>query len=89
MPANNVTMTPQYKKNTYTLTVETERLMNVTLCGPAGSLETLTPEQVVIEIDADDFSVAIGRRTLPAACMCPPMVRSLRWGLCYPVQDRK
>ena len=30
--------------STYTLTVETERLMNVTLCGPAGALETLTPE---------------------------------------------
>ena len=27
--------------STYTLTVETERLMNVTLCGPAGSLEAL------------------------------------------------
>ena len=34
--------------------------MNVTLCGPAGSLEALNPEQVVIEIDADDFYVAIG-----------------------------
>ena len=35
------------------LTVETERLMNVTLCGPKAALETLTPEQVVVEIDAE------------------------------------
>ena len=50
--------------STYTLTVETERLMNVTLCGPAGSLEALNPEQVVIEIDADDFYVAIGQQNI-------------------------
>ena len=42
--------------STYTLTVQTERLMNVTLCGPKAALETLTPEQVVVEIDAEDFS---------------------------------
>ena len=56
--------------STYTLTVETERLMNVTLCGPAGSLEALNPEQVVIEIDADDFYVAIGQQNIA----CRPYV---------------
>ena len=71
MPANNITLTPQYKKNTYTLTVETERLMNVTLCGPAGSLEALTPEQVVIEIDADDFYVAIGQQNIACRLYVP------------------
>ena len=50
--------------STYTLTVQTERLMNVTLCGPAGLLDTLVPEQVVIEIDADDFYVAAGQHNL-------------------------
>ena len=63
--------------STYQLTVETERLMNVTLCGPKAALETLTPEQVVVEIDAEDFSVATGQQTSPAACMCPPTARSL------------
>jgi len=57
--------------STYTLTVETERLMNVTLCGPAGSLEALTPEQVVIEIDADDFSVAIGQQNIACRLYVP------------------
>ena len=56
---------------TYQLTVETERLMNVTLCGPAGALETLTPEQVVIEIDADDFSVAIGQQNIACRLYVP------------------
>lgn len=55
----------------YTLEVETERLMNVTLCGPAGALETLTPEQVVIEIDADDFSVAIGQQNIACRLYVP------------------
>lgn len=55
----------------YTLEVETERLMNVTLCGPAGTLETLTPEQVVIEIDADDFSVAIGQQNIACRLYVP------------------
>ena len=57
--------------STYTLTVETERLMNVTLCGPAGALEALTPEQVVIEIDADDFSVAIGQQNIACRLYVP------------------
>ena len=57
--------------STYTLTVETERLMNVTLCGPAGSLEALNPEQVVIEIDADDFHVAIGQQNIACRLYVP------------------
>ena len=57
--------------STYTLTVETERLMNVTLCGPVGSLETLIPEQVVIEIDADDFYVAAGRQNIACRLYVP------------------
>ena len=55
----------------YKLTVETERLMNVTLCGPKGSLESLTPEQVVIEVDADDFSVAMGQQNIACKLYVP------------------
>ena len=57
--------------STYQLTVETERLMNVTLCGPKGVLETLTPEQVVIEIDAEDFSVAAGQQNIACRLYVP------------------
>ena len=56
---------------TYQLTVETERLMNVTLCGPAGLLDTLVPEQVVIEIDADDFYVAAGQQNVACRLYVP------------------
>ncbi len=64
--------------STYQLTVETERLMNVTSAAPrvAGNAD---PGQVVIEIDAEDFSWPLASRTLPAACMCPPTAKSLRW----------
>ena len=57
--------------STYALTVETERLMNVTLCGPKGAMETLTPEQVVIEIDAEDFSVATGQQNIACRLYVP------------------
>ena len=56
---------------TYQLTVETERLMNVILCGPKGAMETLTPEQVVIEIDADDFYVAAGQQNIACRLYVP------------------
>ena len=75
--------------STYTLTVQTERLMNVTLCGPAGLLDTLVPEQVVIEIDADDFYVAAGQQNIACRLYVPPMVRSLRWGAMLSSEDRK
>lgn len=57
--------------STYQLTVETERLLNVTLCGPKGSLSTLTPEQVVIEIDAEDFSVTLGEQNIACRLYVP------------------
>ncbi len=57
--------------STYQLTVQTERLMNVTLCGPKNAMETLTPEQVVIEIDAEDFSVATGEQNIACRLYVP------------------
>ncbi len=55
----------------YKLTVETERLMNVVLCGPVSAMESLTPEQVVIEIDADDFSVTTGQQNIACKIYVP------------------
>lgn len=57
--------------STYQLTVETERLMNVTLCGPKGTLDTLTPEQVVVEIDAEDFAVSTGQQNIACRMYVP------------------
>ena len=56
---------------TYQLTVQTERLMNVTLCGPKNAMASLTPEQVVIEIDAEDFSVATGEQNIACRLYVP------------------
>lgn len=72
---------------TYQLTVETERLMNVKLCGPKGSLETLTPEQVVIEIDAEDFAVATGQQNIACRLYVPSNEKIFALGS-YVVQCR-
>lgn len=73
--------------STYQLTVETERLMNVKLCGPKGSLETLTPEQVVIEIDAEDFSVVTGQQNIACRLYVPSNEKIFALGS-YVVQCR-
>ena len=57
--------------STNQLTVETERLMNVILCGPKGAMETLTPEQVVVELDAEDFAVATGQQNIACRLYVP------------------
>lgn len=51
--------------------VETERLMNVRLCGPEDALETLTVEQVVAEVDVEDFSVQQGRQNVACKLYVP------------------
>ena len=73
--------------STYQLTVETERLMNVTLCGPKAALETLTPEQVVIEINANDFSVALGQQNIACKLYVPSNGRIFALGS-YVIQCR-
>ena len=57
--------------STYQLTVESDRLMNVTLCGPAAVLEGLTADQVVARIDADDFAVALGQQNIACSIYVP------------------
>ena len=57
--------------STYPLTVESDRLMNVTLCGPASVLESLTADQVVAQIDADDFAVSLGQQNIACSIYVP------------------
>ena len=57
--------------STYQLAVESERLMNVTLCGPADVLEGLTADQVVARIDSDDFAVALGQQNIACSVYVP------------------
>ena len=69
IPAENVEVINL--PSTYQLTVETDRLMNVTLCGPAAVLEGLTADQVVARIDADDFAVALGQQNIACSIYVP------------------
>lgn len=64
---------------TYQLTVETERLMNVILCGPKGAMETLTPSRWSLRSTPRTLPWLPANRTLPAGCMYPPTARSLHW----------
>ena len=69
VPAENVEVINL--PSTYQLAVESDRLMNVTLCGPAAVLEGLTADQVVARIDADDFAVALGQQNIACSIYVP------------------
>ena len=69
IPAENVEVINL--PSTYQLTVESDRLMNVTLCGPASVLESLTADQVVAQIDADDFAVSLGQQNIACSIYVP------------------
>ncbi len=57
---------------------------------PQGLLDTLVPEQVVIEIDAEDFYVAAGQQNIACRLYVPSNGKIFATGqLCHPVQDRK
>lgn len=71
----------------YQLTVESERMMNVVLCGPADVLETLSAEQVVAQIDANDFSIVIGQQNLACSIYVPSSSQVFAIGS-YKVQCR-
>ena len=85
IPAENVEVINL--PSTYQLEVESERLMNVTLCGPASVLEGLTADQVVAQIDADDFSVSLGQQNIACSIYVPADGRIFALGS-YTVQCR-
>lgn len=85
IPADNIEVVNL--PSTYQLTVETERLMNVTLCGPASVLEGLTADQVVAQIDADDFAVSLGQQNIACSIYVPADGRVFALGS-YTVQCR-
>ncbi len=85
IPAKNIEVVNL--PSTYQLTVETDRLMNVTLCGPASVLEGLTADQVVAQIDANDFSVSLGEQNIACSVYVPSDGRVFAVGT-YSVQCR-
>ena len=85
IPAGNVEVVNL--PSTYQLTVESDRLLNVTLCGPASVLAGLTADQVVARIDADDFSVSLGQQNIACSIYVPADGRVFALGS-YTVQCR-
>jgi YbbR domain-containing protein len=57
--------------SSYQFTVESQRLMNVVLCGPEEALEALSVEQVVAQINANDFSIVIGQQNIACSIYVP------------------
>ncbi len=55
----------------YQLSVESSRIMNVVLCGPADVIESLSASSVIATINADDFSIALGTQTISVSISVP------------------
>ena len=85
IPAENVEVVNL--PSTYQLTVESDRLLNVTLCGPTSVLAGLTADQVVARIDADDFAVSLGQQNIACSIYVPADGRVFALGS-YTVQCR-
>lgn len=71
----------------YKLTVESERIRNVTLCGPQEVLDSLTAQSVVALIDMDDISIVNGQQNLAVSLYVPSDGRVFALGS-YTVQCR-
>jgi YbbR domain-containing protein len=57
--------------STYRLKVKSDRIQNVTLCGPAEILESLPAAGVVARINADDLSITTGQQNIAVSIYVP------------------
>ncbi len=57
--------------STYKLTVKSDRIQNVVLCGPTSVLEGLTAANVVARIDADELSITTGQQNIAVSIYVP------------------
>ena len=73
--------------NGYQLDVVSERIMNVTLCGPQEVLDALTVQGVVARIDAEDLSLVIGQQNIAVGIYVPSSTQVFAIGS-YTVQCR-
>lgn len=55
----------------YQIEIESSRIMNVTLCGPADVMESLAASSVIATINVDDFSIALGMQTVSVSISVP------------------
>ena len=71
----------------YQLNVVSERIMNVTLCGPQEVLDALTVQGVVARIDAEDLSIVTGQQNIAVGIYVPSSSQVFAIGS-YTVQCR-
>ncbi len=69
IPGGNIR--PVNLPSNYRMEVETERLQNVTLIGPKEELDRISAENVLAQIDAEDFKVTAGRDNVPVRIVVP------------------
>lgn len=69
IPASNIR--PINLPSNYQLTVESQRIHNVTLVGPADVLANIAADNVVAQIDADNVQVTAGRENVPVQIVVP------------------
>ena len=59
----------------YDITVQSERVSNVTLYGPADEIAELSPESVVAQLDCQNLQITAGQQTLPVSIIVPSSTR--------------
>lgn len=59
----------------YDITVQSERVSNVTLYGPKDEIEELLPDSVVAQIDCQNLQITAGQQTLPVTIQVPSSSR--------------
>ena len=59
----------------YDITVQSERVSNVTLYGPAEEIAELSPESVVAQLDCQNLQITAGQQTLPVSIIVPSSTR--------------
>lgn len=69
----------------YDITVQSERVSNVTLYGPKEEIEQLLPDSVVAQLDCQNLQVSAGQQTLPVTIQVPSSSRIFAVGS-YTVQ---
>ena len=69
IPAENVRVINL--PSSYELEVESRRINNVVLIGPAEDLEQLSANNVIARINAEDFQVQVGQENIPVKIIIP------------------
>ena len=67
----------------YDITVQSERVSNVTLYGPKDEIKELLPDSVVAQLDCQNLQITAGQQTLPVTIQVPSSSRIFAVGSSY------